>query len=191
MILLSYYSVTTFSNIYIIGCEEHSKAVIVDPGRFEAPLLEFIESHELTPTHALITRPESDYARGIRTLRRIYDVEILCAVPHIGELGTTVIEDGYILRVGNMEIRTIAITAHSQDALAFAVDHLVFPGPILSAGDIGVEHSGYPYVLSGEMIRDRLLGLPPSTLILPREGPPSTVGLERTTNPALSAVLGQ
>jgi len=191
MILFSYYSVPTFSNIYIAACEDHSKAVIIDPARFEAPLLEFIESHKLELTHVLITRPETEHARGIRTLRRIYDAEILSAVPQTADMSATVIEDGYILRLGNMEIRTISIPAHSQDALAFSVDHLLFSGPILSAGDIGVEHTGYPYVLSGEMIRERLLGLPPYTLILPREGPPSTVGLERAANPALNAVLGK
>ena len=191
MMLYSYYSVSTFSNIYIVGCREHSQAVIIDPARFEAPLLEFIESHNLDLTHVLITRPEPMHTHGIRTLRRIYDAEILCAVPRIDDMPATAIEDGYVLRVGDLEINTTAITAHSQDALTFAVDHLLFTGPVLSAGDIGMEHSGYPYVLSGEMIRDRLLGRPASTLILPREGPPSTVGLERTTNHALTSVLGR
>ena len=185
MTFFSYYSVSTFSNVYIIGCAGTGKAAIIDPARFEAPLLEFIESRGMTLTHVLVTRPGVDHAQGIRTLRRIYDAEIHAGIPEVAGMASDVLEHGRKLSVGNLEIETIGMPAHSQDAFSFRLGHLLFSGPVLAAGSIGFEHPGYSVVLLQEMIQKRLLALPASTVVLPRSGPPSTIALEREINPDL------
>jgi glyoxylase-like metal-dependent hydrolase (beta-lactamase superfamily II) len=187
MNLFSYYSVSTFSNIYILACPASNRAVIVDPARFEAPLLEFIESNGLALTHILITRPEIDHEHGVRTLRRIYDADIFAGVPEIAGYPTTVPGDTEEIAMGETRLHAMTLPAHSQDARAYRCGHLLFSGPVLHAGGIAGEHPGYSGVLLREMIRERLLSLPAYTLVLPREGPPTTIGLEKTTNPALTA----
>jgi glyoxylase-like metal-dependent hydrolase (beta-lactamase superfamily II) len=187
----SYYSVSTFSNVYIVGCASTGKAAIIDPARFEVPLLEFIESRGMELTDVLVTRPEADHAQGVRTLRRIYDAEIHAGIPEVAGMTSDVLEHGRTLTVGKLEIQTIGMPAHSQEAFSFRLGHLLFSGPVLAAGSIGFEHPGYGVVLLQEMIHERLLELPASTVVLPRSGPPSTIGLERETNPELRSAESQ
>jgi len=185
MMLLSYYSVATFSNVYIVACSNSGDAVVVDPARFEAPLLEFIESNGLSLRYVLVTRPEVQHEQGIRTLRRIYDAQVCAGVPEVAGFQTLLAEDGTTIELGSERIETLGLSAHSHDARAFRCRHLLFSGPVLTAGDMAAEHPGYSRVLLREMIEHRLLTLPPDTVVLPREGPPTTIGLERETNIAL------
>jgi glyoxylase-like metal-dependent hydrolase (beta-lactamase superfamily II) len=184
--LLSHYSVSTLSNVYAIACERSRQAVLIDPARFEAPLLEFIEANDFTLTHVLITRPDESHEQGVRTLKRIYDAQIHAGIPEIAGSETAGAPDGTTISLGDQEITTIALPAHSQDARAYMCGHLLFCGPVISAGGIAPGHPGYSGVLLREMIHERLLSLPQATIVLPREGPPTTIGLERRTNPALS-----
>lgn len=185
--LLSHYSVSTFSNVYILACERSREAAIIDPARFEAPLLEFIESNGFALTHVLMTRPDESHEQGVRTLRRIYDLQIHAGIPKLEGSETTVAVEGTTIALGDREITTIALPAHSQDARAYICGHLLFCGTVLSAGGIAPGYPGYSGVLLREMIQERLLSLPPETVVLPREGPPTTIGLERYTNPELRA----
>jgi glyoxylase-like metal-dependent hydrolase (beta-lactamase superfamily II) len=183
--LLSHYSVSTFSNVYVIACDRSRQAAAIDPARFEAPLLEFIEANDFTLTHVLITRPDESHEQGVRTLKRIYDAQIHAGIPEIAGSETAGAPDGTTISLGDREITTIALPAHSRDARAYMCGHLLFCGPMISAGGIAPGHPGYSGVFLREMIHERLLSLPPETVVLPREGPPTTIGLERRTNPAL------
>ncbi|MFP4373467.1 MAG: hypothetical protein ACLFPO_03985 [Spirochaetaceae bacterium] len=185
--LLSHYSVSTFSNVYILACDRSREAVIIDPARFEAPLLEFIESNGFTLTHILVTRPEEAHEHGIRTLKRIYDAPIHAGVSEMGGAPTSAGAEGTTIGLGDRVIAPIMLPAYSRDARAYRCAHLVFCGPVLSAGGIAPGYPGYAGVLLREMIKERLFSLPPDTVVLPREGPPTTVGLERRTNPAFTA----
>ena len=185
--LLSHYSVSTFSNVYILACERSKEAAIIDPARFEAPLLEFIESNGFLLTHVLITRPDETQVHGLRTLKRIYDVAIHAGTPEVAGSETALAGDGTVITIGDHDIRTIAQPAHSQDARAYICRHLLFCGPVISAGGIAPGFPNYSGVLLREMIHDRLLSLPPETVVLPREGPPTTIELERHANPELAA----
>jgi glyoxylase-like metal-dependent hydrolase (beta-lactamase superfamily II) len=102
-----------------------------------------------------------------------------------------VLEDGEIIRVGDLEIEAVALPAYSQEAFVFRHEHVVFTGPALGAGSVGYEHPGYAEVLLREMIEQKLLSLPRHTVVLPREGPPSTIGLERDTNAAFTVPTDQ
>ncbi len=184
--LLSHYSVSTFSNVYVIACDRSRQAAVIDPARFEAPLLEFIESNGFTLAHVLITRSDESHEQGVRTLKRIYDAQIHAGIPEMAGSETAVVGEGATISLGDREITTIGLPAHSQDARAYMYGHLLFCGPVISAGGIAPGHPGYSGVLLREMIHERLLSLPPETIVLPREGPPTTIGLERRTNPALS-----
>jgi len=184
--LLSHYSVSTFSNVYVIACERSRQAAIIDPARFEAPLLEFIETNGFALTHVLITRSDESHEQGVRTLKRIYDAQIHAGIPEIAGSETAGAPEGTTISLGDREITTIGLPSHSQDARAYLCGHLLFCGPVISAGGIAPGHPGYSGVLLREMIHERLLSLPSETVVLPREGPPTTIGLERRTNPALS-----
>jgi len=172
--------------VYVLACERSRQAAIIDPARFEAPLLEFIESCGLALTHVLITRPDESHEQGVRTLKRIYDAQIHAGIPEMAGSETTLAAEGTTISLGEREITTIALPAYSQTARAYMYGHLLFCGPVISAGRVAPGYPDYSGVLLREMIHELFLSLPPETVVLPREGPPTTIGLERQTNSALS-----
>ncbi|MFP4637220.1 MAG: hypothetical protein ACLFM6_02155 [Spirochaetaceae bacterium] len=186
MILFAHYSVSTFTNVYVLACPVTRMAVIIDPARFEAPVLDFIESEGLSLTAVLVTRPEEILLRGIGTLRKIYGASIYGGKPDIAGFPTRIPDDGDVLTLGMYSIEARTISPHVPDTRVFRCGHLLFSGPVLSAGTIIAEQPGYSGVLMRRAVRERLLSLPPETLVMPREGPPSTIGVERSTNIDLS-----
>lgn len=89
---------------------------------------------------------------------------------------------------GHTEGSTLYRIAGRPDTLdgAPAVDQVVFTGDVLFAGSVGRTdlHGGDQRAME-VTLREVLLGLPDSALILPGHGPASTIGRERATNPFL------
>lgn len=63
------------SNTYIIA-DDDLKCVIVDPGKGNDKLIEFINKHGLKPTAILLTHGHIDHIRGVDRLVKMYSIEI-------------------------------------------------------------------------------------------------------------------
>jgi hypothetical protein len=59
---------------------------------------------------------------------------------------------------------------------------MLFPGRALSAGVVGDVVSSFAHALLAENIKEKILSLDPDTMILPFQGPPTTVAAEREFN---------
>lgn len=108
-------------------------------------------------------------------------------------VGTTPLSDGEELRVGAVRARCRHLPGHAPGHVVFVFEEagLVIAGDTLFRGSIG--RTDLPYgdataLLAG--IRERLLGLPDATRVVPGHGPATTVGEERRTNPFLNGVGG-
>jgi hydroxyacylglutathione hydrolase len=91
--------------------------------------------------------------------------------------------DGLIL--GNLTIRVLGTSGHTPGGLSYFIDGLAKPlvvvGDALFAGSMG--GAAYAYQEALHHIQERILTLPPETVICPGHGPLSTVGQERANNP--------
>ncbi len=63
------------SNTYIVS-DDNLKCVIVDPGKGNDKLIEFINKHELKPTAILLTHGHIDHIRGVDRLVKEYSIDI-------------------------------------------------------------------------------------------------------------------
>ncbi|MFP4483263.1 MAG: hypothetical protein ACLFO1_00265 [Spirochaetaceae bacterium] len=182
MILLTHYMLTGFTNGYVVADHRGGTACLINPGSFDAHLLETLETHELYPSYVLVTTPEPQHTRGIETLRRIYNTTVCAAGAVAGAPDMKPVTDGEVLRLDEMQIHVIGLPTYRPDAVAYAWGRLLFPGNVLQAGTIVMADDLYATVDLRTTVRERLLSLPGDTVVLPSLGPPTTVETELATN---------
>jgi glyoxylase-like metal-dependent hydrolase (beta-lactamase superfamily II) len=185
--IFMHYCTYGFSNCYIIGTDLYSNdsprdAVVVDPGSMEEPMLKFIEKHEYTLKGVLITHDHLNHVHGLRTLKRIYDVDIYALSPVVRELKTCLVKDGDVFSLGSINVEVIAVPGHSSDSAVYKTGHTLFTGDCLSAGLVGTTSNSYGSMIQMNALLGKVLSMPGNYIILPGHGPPSTLDAERRFN---------
>ncbi len=189
MIFQSLFSTLGFSNAYLLGPDGGGDAVLVDPGEFDASMLQAIEANRLRVRWVLVTHAHQAHIKGIRGLRRVYDLEVWCNQPSVLDFPAHHVADGERLDLGAFPVDVMELPGHTLDSLCFRTGSLVFTGDTLYAGGIGRTSNGYGRGLLLEGIRRTLLTLPDAILVFPGHGPPTTIGVERRFNPLLGQRL--
>jgi glyoxylase-like metal-dependent hydrolase (beta-lactamase superfamily II) len=185
----SYYSVTFFSNCYLLGGAAGKEALLIDPGIFDEGLLALIEGNGWHVSHVLLTHAHQGHVFGLNTLRKVYDFRIHALEPAAVEFPAEPLEETDSLRLCGFTIRVLATPGHSNDSACFHIGGMLFSGDTLSAGGIGETDSAYERALLLSSIRGKLLGLPDGVLLFPGHGPPSTLEVEKRFNPYLAGDL--
>lgn len=112
------------SNAYLLADGEHGHGVLVDSNGVTQPLVDAIERLNLTITHIVLTHGHEDHVTGCEELARRFDAPL---VGHrlLREVGLPLdetIEDGDVVRSGDLALKTIATPGHCAEHLAFLVD---------------------------------------------------------------------
>ncbi|MGA2612544.1 MAG: MBL fold metallo-hydrolase [Spirochaetia bacterium] len=189
MKFFSLFSATGISNSYLIGPDGGGDAILVDPGVFDAPLLQAVEGNGLSVRWILVTHAHNAHVNGIRSLLKVYDADIYANQPSILDFPARHVEDGNTLSLGDFRVRVIETPGHSIDSVSYLLGHMVFTGDLLSAGAIGTTRDGYARGLLLATVRRKLLPLGDEILVFPGHGPPSKIGIEKLYNPFLGEKL--
>lgn len=171
------------TNSYLLGPDGPGAAIIVDPGSFDGPLLRHIEDHGYRLSHILVTRPRTFHISGIRTIRRIYDAEIVAPCDALLSFPCRRIGGDARIDIGGFRVETIAMPDHSHESVVYLINGILFGGDVLSAGLIDISASPYGRALLAKTIRDSIFTLPPETVIFSSFGPPTTVAVEHASSP--------
>jgi glyoxylase-like metal-dependent hydrolase (beta-lactamase superfamily II) len=187
----------TQTNCYVVRADDGAEeAVVVDPGYEGA-----------RPTHAvaaiLVTHCHWDHLGGIAEL-----AEAAGAPVYMPEREADVLENpeafypgqrirGYApdvrlrgdetFEAAGLTFETIQVPGHSPGHVAYSTDGALFSGDVLFAGSVG--RTDLPFgdwdtlVASIRTLFDRF---PPETVVFPGHGPPTTLGVERDSNPFLA-----
>lgn len=187
MKIFMHYSTYGFSNCYLVGTDLYDDdsprdAAVIDPGCMEEPMVNFIEKHGYTLRGVLITHDHSSHVHGLRTLKRIYDVDVYAVNPRVQEIRTRIIRDGEKLNLGAIGVEVIAVPGHSADSAVFRVNHTLFTGDCLTAGLVGSAASSYGSAIQMNALLGKVFPLPGNYIILPGHGPPSSMDAERSFN---------
>jgi glyoxylase-like metal-dependent hydrolase (beta-lactamase superfamily II) len=183
MRIFFHYCLPGFSNCYILGSESvPGEAIIIDPGEMGADILNIIENNEYSLKGVLITHNHRGHVRGLRTLRRIYDVEIYAVNHIVMDYRTNLVRDGDMLNIGPFRIEVISVPGHSADSAVYKIDNWLFMGDTMSAGLVGTTASSYGAALQMTAIRSKILSLRGDFIVFPGHGPPSTLEAERQFN---------
>jgi glyoxylase-like metal-dependent hydrolase (beta-lactamase superfamily II) len=190
-----HYCTFGFSNCYVLGTEPgvekfaaprkqrfSGEAIIIDPGNMDGAIIDFIEHNNYRVMGVLITHDHLNHVHGLRTLKRIYDVDIYAVNRIVMDHKTTMVKDGEAFDVGSFHVEAITVPGHSSDSAVYKVEHLLFTGDALNAGLLGTTVSSYGAEVQMSALRTKVFSLPGNYGIFPGHGPPSTLEVERRFN---------
>ena len=200
-------------NTYIAYDESTRQAAIIDPGMVNAEeeqaVRNFIDRNSLTLTHAINTHVHIDHTFGSPWVKRTYGLGIeannrdaflgltrteqarMFHLPY--ELEPLTIErqlnGGDVITLGTgSTLHVIEVPGHSPGSIALYSPEagVVFTGDALFPGSIGrTDVPGGDHAELVDSIKQRLLTLPPDTVVLPGHGDETTIGREKQLNPFL------
>ncbi len=168
------------SNAYLVS--DGTTGVLVDANGLEGALERRADELGIELTHVLRTHRHADHVVGIEALasRR--------GVPLVGfpELG-----DGETIASGAIEIRALHTPGHCADHLAFLFDGTdCLTADVLFKGTVGgTSGPDGDYAALKRSILEVLLALPPETAVHPGHREPTTIDVERASNPFVRAWL--
>src|ERR687892_668292 len=197
---------------YLFGCLSHGSLAVVDP---HVELVErYLEAAERAgaPIAAVFeTHVQADHVSGLPALVEATGATAYLPIGAGVEFEHAVLTDGQLVELGNTVVRALATPGHAPAHHAYVVADrrrgdeepwLVFTGDSLLVGDVGrpdLHAQREPKPLARELHRSlgRLLDLGDGVLVYPSHfggsvcgrglsgNPFSTIGYERTHNPAL------
>lgn len=199
-------------NTYVVFDNDTLDCAIIDPGMIndheEEAMVNFITRNNFRVTNIINTHLHIDHAAGNNFLKLKYNAPVLAhnADLPLGErmqqqaqmFGmekkfndvevSKFLEDGDIVKIGNGELKVIAVPGHSQGSIALydKKDKFVIVGDALFNGSIGrtdLPGGNYPQLI--ESITKRLLTLPGDTVVYSGHGEPTTIAQEKAHNPFL------
>jgi hydroxyacylglutathione hydrolase len=203
-------------NCSIIGDEASREAIVIDPGDDIPRILALLAKHKLTVKQILVTHAHIDHIAGAARLKTITGAPILYNQSDIpltrmmemqanwlGVLTPEVhppddsLEDGHLILIGTTpELNLPGLSGtilhtpgHTQGSICLHLpaENLLLAGDTLFAGSVGrtdLPGGDGPQLIRS--IREKLLSLPESTVVVPGHGPATTIGDERESNPFLS-----
>ena len=204
-----------FKNGFVIGCEDTREGIVVDPGDEVDELLDAVAAHELSIRYILLTHAHIDHVTGVAAAKKALGVPVgLHQADHF--LYKAVAQQGQMLgvrvdpqpeidffyegvgpwRFGSYGAWVHHTPGHCPGGVCLAVGRdqdpkrTLFVGDTLFAGSVGrVDLPGGDLQTLLRSIRDVLFTFPDETVVYPGHGAPTTVGVEKRTNPFLGSDL--
>jgi len=192
---------------YVLG-ERNGEGAIIDPGDEAGRIAEAAGLLSLTVKYIVLTHAHVDHIAALEEVREAFpDAEVavhaddaeMLARPSLnlslflgGGIKCTpadrLLHEGHTLEVAGLPMTVIHAPGHTPGGICLYMPEagVVFTGDALFAGGIGrtdFPGGNEPLLLSS--IRDKLLVLPPETVVYPGHGPSSTIGDEKASNPFL------
>ncbi|UCF04049.1 MAG: MBL fold metallo-hydrolase [bacterium] len=192
------------ANCYIIGDEESREGAIIDPGDNAGKILEVVKETGLEIRFIIATHGHFDHNAGVTELKRKLDADFLL---HRDDLmlvqrskrsamnwGIVIeqvpdpdgyIDDGDILKVGQLELKIVHTPGHSPGGISIYIEkeNVLFSGDTLFQGSIGrTDFEGGSMAALAGSIRERLYTLPDSTVVYTGHGPVTTIEDEKRHN---------
>jgi len=176
---------------------------VVDPGGDSPRIIGFLDEIGVVPSQIVVTHAHADHTGAVAPLVERFGSKFMIGVGDeqaameqspmlIDMLGdfeqpptpSQLLQSGDKLTVDGVEIDILANPGHTQGSISLHVDGRVLTGDTLFRESIG------RYDLPGgdgeqeiDSIRDILLVLDDSTVVLPGHGPFTTIGHEKQSNP--------
>ncbi|MBI3600866.1 MAG: MBL fold metallo-hydrolase [Nitrospinae bacterium] len=191
-------------NCYIVGCESHGSAAVIDPGDNSKTILDFIKSKGFKITYIINTHAHADHVGANGKIKESSDAPLLI---HKGDSdfltseanremaafygvspspkADRLLSDGDIIEIcPDVSFRVIHTPGHSPGGICLLYNGFLFTGDTLFAGSVG--RSDLPGGSHSDLIssiKTRLMVLDDKVKVFPGHGPSSTIGEEKEYNP--------
>jgi len=193
-------------NCYILASVEGSKAIIIDPGDQERKIRKALDKHHLSAglvinTHGHYDHIGCDDKFGVPVYVYKDDLAMLTdsklnfsaffAIPYKVESQISILEEGQVIGLDDIKLKVLHIPGHTRGGIALLLmdreEKIVFTGDSLFHQTIGrSDLEGGDGELLVKSIKEKLMILPPDTIVYPGHGESSTIK-EEESNPYLNA----
>lgn len=193
---------------YILSCEKTGRAAIVDPGGDEERLLAAVDRAGLDVVYIIATHGHPDHVCGNRRIKEATGAAIVMHEvdddffnqPNIRNYFSMLgldespsvdlrVKDGDLIVVGEQSLQVIHTPGHTPGGICLYNTPDLLTGDTLFVGGIGrTDFPGGSHTELIASITDKLLVLPPQTIVWPGHGyggSRSTIEEERRSNPYL------
>ncbi len=196
------------ANTYLVVDETEGVAVLIDCGDEGARLARLVRDTGMRLVGIWLTHAHLDHVAGIAELKRELpvpvhlhplDVPVYLAASRQAEIFGLRIEqppppdatftEGQQLELGSLRFEVMHAPGHAPGHVVIHGQGVAFVGDCLFAGSVG--RTDLPMCNGADLARslERIVALPPETVIYPGHGVPSTIGRERAENPFLTGEL--
>jgi glyoxylase-like metal-dependent hydrolase (beta-lactamase superfamily II) len=193
------------TNCYLVYCSETLECAVIDPGAEAERIFPLIVELGLKPVVILNTHGHIDHIGANKDVKEKYRVP-LCIhsldsplLEKIQEfelsffLGAKesppadrLLKDKETIRFGKSSLLVVHTPGHTPGSVSFLGDGILFSGDTLFFGGVGrTDLPGGSTKDLEKSIKEKILTLPPETIVLPGHGPLTTVGEEKESNPLL------
>ena len=128
MTVYFYCNLSGFSNCYLVVNENTKEALIVDPGKVTGELIDQIETGSYKLRAILVTHSHESHIRGLRTLKKIYDVEVYAADVETTQTGKTLLKSDGELNIAGLKIQHMSLPGHTADSMIYKIGQAIFTG---------------------------------------------------------------
>lgn len=174
-------------NAYLVWDEGTREAAIFDTGFDAQPMLDAIASERLELRHIFVTHSHYDHVVDLGTLRKQYPGATVRSNSQNAPAGQRLRLDETI-QVGGLRVTYRETPGHAADGVTYLLGNwpggapqVAIVGDTIFAGSMGRGNDGWD--LARGKVRERILTLPPETLLCPGHGPLTTVAEEQANNP--------
>lgn len=194
-------------NTYVVWLDGQTEAVVVDPGLEPELILDFLRERELVPVAILNTHGHADHIGGNAALKEAYpqapliigvnEARLLIdadenlsapyGLPITSPPADRLVREGDVVEAAGIRFEVLEVPGHSPGHVVYLYRDepcVLLGGDVLFRGSIGrydFPNSNGPLFFAG--IREKVLTLPPDTVVYPGHGPVTTIGHEKRTNP--------
>jgi hydroxyacylglutathione hydrolase len=176
---------------YIVNCYlswdiQTKDAVLFDTGTEFEPIRKLISENQLKLSAVYITHAHGDHIAILDELIKTYQVKVF-APKQESVTGALVVQDGAEFTIGSLKAKAVLTDGHSVEHLSFVLSGNNWPAPVAIVGDAIFSGSMGKGLISysrlKQNVQDKILKLPPETLLCPGHGPTTTVEEESKHNP--------
>ncbi len=191
------------ANCFIVGCEETLEAAVIDPGDEADKILMALAKKALKVKKIINTHGHFDHVGANRRLKEVTGADLLIHrldAPMLAQLASNAsawgmraenspspdkeLEDGDTIKFGNMSFSVIHTPGHTQGGISLYGQECIFVGDTLFAGSIGrTDFPGGNFDTLISSIQQKLFVLPEETKVYPGHMGPTTIGIEKRSNP--------
>ena len=198
------------TNSYVLGSSDGHGCLVIDMGAEPAPLLEYLQQKNLSLEAVILTHGHYDHIAGVNDVLKTHpqakvilgrDAQKVASNP-LRNLSAFFFKPSSVrqadllvaqpdkIELAGLALEVLDLPGHSPGSIGLYDPQAqsVYCGDTLFAGSVGrTDFPGASGELLLQSIRNNLMTLPDQTKVWPGHGPPSSIGIERRTNPFLNA----
>jgi len=193
-------------NCYLLSCSETKEAMLIDPGGEPERILKVVEAEGLKLKWIMATHTHVDHVSAVAALQESLDLPFYMHKQEEMILDSLVLSQQFYgygdqkmpkitgfftqgdrFSLGELDYGIIETPGHTPGGVCFDFGKSLFVGDTLFQGSIGrTDLPGGNYNMLMSSIKNKLWALDDDVTVFSGHGEPTTIGVEKTTNPFLT-----